>query len=493
VAWGWAIRGRDRPVVVWVEEHELSAAAALLARADVHRLHVVVVAEVPGSGPDRGAAPVVSLGARAAGPGTQVHEIDGTDAATVVAATRAAVARCQEASIPQLLLCVVPTLTDLDRGLDPIDKARRALGNPRSHTHLSSVPSSTVAEPPPAPGPSSAARPQPSGRRDPMAAHLPMSAALQLAQERLLHGHAGVVVLDSVDPADRSLISDRLPPAERAALAEGLTIAGLQPILRHDPNEAIEVVTRLIRSTAARVLVRPGGGVHLPIVVRVAPATQDHLQEERLVRLQPDATVVAWPSSGSDAWAVLDAVRQLDCPLLLLETTDDEASPVPGGRSPRLALGQAQTLAEGEDITLVGFGPSTQVCLAAREILERSHGITANVLDLCTLIPFDRDAVRHAALRTRRCLVVDVEHPLVDIGPSLVEAAVSGVDSHPVRARRITIAPRSAGARDRAVFKVVSAATALTDLDRARPADTKERRSADDASAAGPETPARPQ
>jgi pyruvate/2-oxoglutarate/acetoin dehydrogenase E1 component len=75
-----------------------------------------------------------------------------------------------------------------------------------------------------------------------------------------------------------------------------------------------------------------------------------------------------------------------------------------------LPLGQARVLRPGSAISLLGIGATTPLCLAAAAELDTA-GVSAEVIDLLTLSPWDLVGVTESVNRTGRLLVVDYDHP----------------------------------------------------------------------------------
>ena len=75
-----------------------------------------------------------------------------------------------------------------------------------------------------------------------------------------------------------------------------------------------------------------------------------------------------------------------------------------------LVLGKANTLMEGDDITIIGTGETVAHCLEAGKMLEK-NGVNARVLDMHSLKPFDKEAVLKAARETG-CIVTAEEHSI---------------------------------------------------------------------------------
>lgn len=74
-----------------------------------------------------------------------------------------------------------------------------------------------------------------------------------------------------------------------------------------------------------------------------------------------------------------------------------------------IPLGKARIWREGSDVTLVGYGLTLHHCLAAAEKLA-PQGISAEVLDLRSIVPMDRDAIFASVKKTGRLIVVDEDY-----------------------------------------------------------------------------------
>jgi pyruvate dehydrogenase E1 component beta subunit len=100
-------------------------------------------------------------------------------------------------------------------------------------------------------------------------------------------------------------------------------------------------------------------------------------------------------------------------------------------------LGRANTLREGNHLTLVSWSRQLQACAVACEDLAR-EGINAELIDLRTIWPWDRDTVLASCVRTGHLLVV---HEAVQAGGFGAEIAASAAEATGCRIRRLG-APR---------------------------------------------------
>jgi pyruvate dehydrogenase E1 component beta subunit len=82
-------------------------------------------------------------------------------------------------------------------------------------------------------------------------------------------------------------------------------------------------------------------------------------------------------------------------------------------------LGLADVKRAGTDLTIVTYGRSVLHSLAAAEVLEREHKVSAEVLDLRTIRPLDIDSVLRSVAKTHRVLIVEEQKPFASVGSQL--------------------------------------------------------------------------
>ena len=103
-----------------------------------------------------------------------------------------------------------------------------------------------------------------------------------------------------------------------------------------------------------------------------------------------------------------------------------------------LTIGKADIAREGTDVTLVGIGYTTRVCLEAASDLE-AQGYSAEVIDLLSLSPMDDEAIIGSVQKTRKIVIVDEDYPRCsiasDIAALVAEEAFDYLDAPP---RRVT-------------------------------------------------------
>ncbi len=99
-------------------------------------------------------------------------------------------------------------------------------------------------------------------------------------------------------------------------------------------------------------------------------------------------------------------------------------------------IGKAMTAREGTDVTLIGIGWTTRVCLQAADDLA-AEGYSAEVIDLLSLSPMDNDAILDSVRKTRKIVIVDEDYPrcsiATDIAALVAEEAFDYLDAPPKR------------------------------------------------------------
>ena len=101
-----------------------------------------------------------------------------------------------------------------------------------------------------------------------------------------------------------------------------------------------------------------------------------------------------------------------------------------------IEIGKSNIAREGTDVTLVGIGYTTKVCLDAAAELE-AQGHSAEVLDLLSLSPMDEEAILESVQKTRKIVIVDEDYPRCsiasDISALVAEQAFDYLDAPPRR------------------------------------------------------------
>ena len=193
--------------------------------------------------------------------------------------------------------------------------------------------------------------------------------------------------------------------------AIGAAMEGMRPIVEIMFSDFMAVCWDMIVNQAAKMHYMFGGHLAVPMVLRTASgsgtgAAAQHSQSlEAMLCHVPGLKVVA-PSTPADAKGLLLAAIADDNPVIFLEQKKlyGVSGPVPEGMEP-IPLGVADIKRPGRDCTVVTYGRMVPVCLEAAEKLAE-QGVQAEVIDLRTLLPMDKDAVRKSVAKTHHLVIV---------------------------------------------------------------------------------------
>ncbi len=207
----------------------------------------------------------------------------------------------------------------------------------------------------------------------------------------------------------------------------GAAMVGLRPVIEFMTfNFALLALDQIVNS-AAKMLYMSGGQVPVPIVFRGPSGAALQLAAQHSQALEawfahvPGLKVVA-PATPYDAKGLLKASIRDDNPVVFLE---GEMMYNAKGEIPEeeyvIPLGQAEVKREGSDVSLVCYAKSLAVAHKAADILERDHGVAAEIIDLRTIRPLDVDTIVTSVNKTNRCVVIEENWPFCGVGAQIVD------------------------------------------------------------------------
>src|SRR5216684_6011563 len=205
----------------------------------------------------------------------------------------------------------------------------------------------------------------------------------------------------------------------------GAALRGYRPVAEMQFADFISCGFDQIVNQAATLRYRYGGRASVPIVVR-APSGGNvggglyHSQNpEAWFAHRPGLKVVA-PSTPYDAKGLLKAAIRDDNPVVYFEHKylyRRAKGPVPEGNE-IVPIGVAATRREGSDVTLLAYGAMMMPSLEAADRLAK-EGVEVEVIDLRTLLPFDKDAIFASIEKTSRALIVHEDVKTLGLGAEL--------------------------------------------------------------------------
>lgn len=208
------------------------------------------------------------------------------------------------------------------------------------------------------------------------------------------------------------------PISEQAIVgaAMGAAMMGLRPVAEIMFADFYAVCWDLVVNEIAKTRYMTGGQVSLPLVLRGASGfgslgfgSQHGQSVENWAMCVPGLKIVS-PSTPAEMAGLLAAAIRCDDPVLVFEHKAlYGAKQDVGDAEHLLPLGRARVVREGSDVTLVGLSITVRYCeQAALRLAE--EGISAEVLDLRSLVPLDARAVLDSVGRTGRLVIVE-ENP----------------------------------------------------------------------------------
>jgi len=166
---------------------------------------------------------------------------------------------------------------------------------------------------------------------------------------------------------------------------------------------------------------------HCGISVGEDGASHQALEDIAIMRALPNMVVIS-PADAYEAYAATKAIADYDGPVYMRMGRSDFPTILP--EDVKFTIGKASVLKEGKDVTLFGTGQMVTECIAAAEILAQDK-ITAEVINISTIKPLDKEAVLKSVKKTR-CAVTAEEHSIIGGLGSAVAECLSENDPVPV-------------------------------------------------------------
>lgn len=241
----------------------------------------------------------------------------------------------------------------------------------------------------------------------------------------------------------RRIIDAPLAEAGFTGLALGAVLNGLRAVIEFQYADFSSEAFKMIVNYAATQTVRGMGPV--PVVFRMpsgwAPNTSIYhsVNPETWFASTPGLKIVA-PTTAFDAKGLLKAAIRDGNPVLFLEYKAHYRVPperlpyelnlaVPNGDYV-VPIGKARVVTEGSDLSIITYGSQVVRALEAARHVAKDSGVSIEVIDLRTIVPFDRGAVVASVRKTSRALVTCEAPQTGSFGNTLVTEIVQGCFDH---------------------------------------------------------------
>ncbi|GAA0337011.1 pyruvate dehydrogenase complex E1 component subunit beta [Sphingomonas oligophenolica] len=215
-----------------------------------------------------------------------------------------------------------------------------------------------------------------------------------------------------------------------AGVGTGAAMGGLRPIVEFMTfNFAMQAIDHIVNS-AAKTNYMSGGQMRCPIVFRgpngaASRVGAQHSQNYAAWYASVPGLIVMAPYDAADAKGLLKAAIRTEDPVVFLENEllYGRTFEVPVLDDYVLPIGKARVMREGKDVTLVSYSIGVGLALEAADELA-GQGIDAEVIDLRTLRPLDKETVLKSLKKTNRMVVIEEGWPSCSISSEIVTIAM---------------------------------------------------------------------
>jgi len=266
-------------------------------------------------------------------------------------------------------------------------------------------------------------------------------------------------------------------------LATGAAMAGMRPLVEMAYIDFIGVCFNALANFAAKTHYMSGGQYSVPMVLIAGTgggysnAAQHSQCLYSLLAHMPGMKIVV-PSNAYDAKGLMHSAIRDDNPVVFLYAKAVAGLGFLGKPHPRAMMavpeepyvvpfGKARISREGSDITLVGLGYTSVLALDAADLLMQDD-ISAEVVDLRSLVPLDRESICASVAKTGRLVVADEDYGSYGVSAEVLAAVAEKIPSAlRAPARRVTFPDISIPFARQMEYHVLPSAQTIADAARA--------------------------
>ncbi len=211
-----------------------------------------------------------------------------------------------------------------------------------------------------------------------------------------------------------------------AGIGTGAAMGGLRPIVEFMTfNFAMQAIDHIINS-AAKTNYMSGGQMRCPIVFRGPNGAASRVGAQHSQNYAPwyasvPGLIVIAPYDSADAKGLMKAAIRSEDPVVFLENelVYGRSFDVPDLDDHVLPIGKARIVREGADVTIVSYSIGVGLALEAAATLAE-EGIDAEIIDLRTLRPMDKQAILSSLAKTNRLVIAEEGWPTCSIASEVI-------------------------------------------------------------------------
>ncbi len=207
-----------------------------------------------------------------------------------------------------------------------------------------------------------------------------------------------------------------LAEASIAGVALGLAVRGFKPVVEMQFGDYIWPAFMQIKNEIATLRYRSNGNFSAPVVIRVAVGGYIHgglyhSQNIESIFAHIPGLLIAYPSNAADAKGLLKTACRLQDPVIFCEHKGlyrhPFSSDIEPGKDFLLPFGKGKIVQQGNELTIVTWGMGVKDSFnAAKKYTNENPGVSIEIIDLRTIIPWDKDLVLKSVQKTNRLMIV---------------------------------------------------------------------------------------
>jgi 2-oxoisovalerate dehydrogenase E1 component len=244
------------------------------------------------------------------------------------------------------------------------------------------------------------------------------------------HGKGGVFTVTSGLTSKfgkERVFNTHLAESSIVGVAVGMATRGLKPIAEIQFGDYIWTAMNQLRNELAMMNYRSGGDFTCPAVIRVPVGgyihgAPYHSQNIEATFAHFPGLYVIYPSNASDASGLLRSAIRAQDPVLFLEHKGLYRQIYARGNECEsdelIPIGKAKVIQNGTDATIITWGALVQKSLLAAKELEK-EGISVEIIDLRTIVPFDFETIAQSVAKTNRALIVHEDVTFMGFGAEI--------------------------------------------------------------------------